>query len=205
MLREEVGLSTESRQLMDIVIRETDRLNTIITEFLDYARPKTAHQVMISLASLLQETTVLFRNSPEFREGISVDCSVDPTLDVMGDPQRLRQVFWNLLINAAQAISQQGTISIQAAPDHRADAGSDMLITIADSGSGIDPANIDKIFDPFFTTKTHGTGLGLAIAYRIIDDHGGSISVESGPGIGTKFKIRLPVSAVPSALPQEAS
>ena len=204
MLREEVGLKDENRQLMDIVIRETDRLNTIITEFLDYARPRSTKQFPIFLASILQETIVLFRNSREFRDDISVACNVDPALMVTGDPQRLRQVFWNLLINAAQAVQDRGKVSIDA---RLADAGRPdpvMVISVSDTGSGISSGDIEKIFDPFFTTKSQGTGLGLAIAYRIVEDHGGSISAENGPGGGAIFTVRLPAAPSPSLVAERS-
>ena len=205
MLREETTLSDGNRQLMDIVIRETDRLNTIITEFLDYARPKAAHQEQLSLADLLQETTILFRNSREFRDGITVECTVEPILAFKGDPQRLRQVFWNLLINAAQAIKEGGVVSISARRENQgAREGDTIIIVVSDTGEGIASDDIDKIFDPFFTTKARGTGLGLAIAYRIIEDHGGVISVMSKKGQGTTFTVRLP-AALSSSLVSSAA
>ncbi len=194
MLREGMSMSPDDRGLMDIVLRETDRLNTIINEFLDYARPRTTDLERISLAALLQETAVLFRNAREYREGIVLSCSIDPRLEVFGDPRRLRQVFWNLLINAAQAIREGGTVRITAELDGTAREGGAISITVADSGEGIAAGDLDKIFDPFFTTKANGTGLGLAIVYRIIDDLGGSIFAASTPGVGTRFVIRLPAA-----------
>jgi two-component system sensor histidine kinase PilS (NtrC family) len=195
MLREELDLKADSKRLMDIVLRETERLNIIITDFLDYARPKNSRQERIDLNSLVQETVTLFRNSRDFREGISVHCEIDTPRAVMGDPLRLRQVFWNLLINAAQAIGDRGAIWIIASSSRgHAD---EITITVTDDGSGIPPENLGKIFDPFFTTKNHGTGLGLAIAYRIIEDHKGTIDVKSGPGKGTTFTIHLPSAEIP--------
>jgi two-component system sensor histidine kinase PilS (NtrC family) len=205
MLREGMHLSEDNRQLMEIVLRETDRLNTIITEFLEYARPRSSQQIMISLASLMQETIVLFRNSREFHEGIVLDCRIDPGLEVSGDPQRLRQVFWNLLINASQAIRTSGSITITAYRDEGAGVLDETIIMVSDTGTGIGPEDLEKIFDPFFTTKTHGTGLGLAIVYRIIEDHGGSLSVSSEPGKGTTFTIRIPAMQVQSLASPTAS
>lgn len=194
MLREEISLSDDNRLLMDIVLRETDRLNTIITEFLDYARPKASQQTRISLDSLLQETAVLFRNAREYRDGIALRCSIDPELEVIGDPQRLRQVFWNLFINAAQATPEAGGITVTAVPIGTPGTAEEIKIVLSDTGIGIAPDDLDKIFDPFFTTKTNGTGLGLAIVYRIIEDMGGSISAASSTGKGTVFTIRLPAA-----------
>jgi signal transduction histidine kinase len=106
----------------------------------------------------------------------------------------MRQVFWNLLINACQAMPDGGEITVSALPlSHSEDDAVWCEIVIQDTGCGIAHEYLDKIFDPFFTTKTSGTGLGLAIVDRIIEDHGGIIDVESETGRGTKFRIRLPM------------
>jgi two-component system sensor histidine kinase PilS (NtrC family) len=195
MLQGELDLEDDHKHLMDIVLRETDRLNTIITEFLDYARPRSRQRERMALHAVLNETIVLFKNSKNFRGGIEVRCMIDPQLTVTGDPQRLRQVFWNLLINAAQAIRDAGSISISAVPG-TGDQSDEAIIRISDTGMGIADEHLQNIFDPFFTTKTDGTGLGLAIVFRIIEDLGGSIDVKSEPGKGTIFTIRLPYEDV---------
>jgi len=192
MLREDLQLNEDNRRLMDIVLRETDRLNTIITEFLDYARPKPLSRMSMPLAMVLQETVDLLRNSRDFREGLTVSCKVDPGLRVLGDPQRLRQVFWNLLINAAQAMRHGGTLTITASPAGSGAVHDEVVMSVADTGDGIAAGDVAKVFDPFFTTKADGTGLGLAIAYRIISDHEGRIDVRSEQGRGTTFTIWLP-------------
>jgi two-component system, NtrC family, sensor histidine kinase PilS len=195
MLQGELDLKGDHKHLMDIVLRETDRLNTIITEFLDYARPRSDQRERLALDAVVNETIELFKNSRMFQAGISIRCEVAPNMAVTGDPQRLRQVFWNLLINAAQATSDGGSIVISAAPgtDDRSD---EVIICISDTGTGIANEHLENIFDPFFTTKTDGTGLGLAIVYRIIEDLGGSIDVKSEPGKGTIFTIRLPFEEI---------
>jgi signal transduction histidine kinase len=200
VLQGELDLKGDEKHLMNIVVRETDRLNTIITEFLEYARPQTPQAEQILLSSILDETIMLLKNSRDFREGIAIRVDVDPHVVIKGDAQRMRQVFWNLLINACQAMPDGGEITVGAMPMSRSDRYSGWCeIVIKDMGRGIAHEYLDKIFDPFFTTKTGGTGLGLAIVERIIEDHGGIIDVESEPGRGTKFRIRLPVleEAVP--------
>ncbi|HXY55629.1 MAG TPA: ATP-binding protein [Nitrospirota bacterium] len=194
VLQGELHLEGDDKHLMDIVVRETDRLNTIITEFLDYARPQTIQAERIIVSSILDETILLLKNSRDFREGITIRVDADPHVAIRGDAQRMRQVFWNLLINSCQAIPDRGEITVSTLP--LSYGGGDAAwceIIIQDTGCGISPEYLDKIFDPFFTTKTSGTGLGLAIVNRIIEDHGGVIDVESGTGRGTKFRIRLPV------------
>ncbi len=191
MLQSDLDLKGEHKHLMDIVLRETDRLNTIITEFLDYARPRSIQQEPIALESLLRETIELFRNSRNYHNDMFIEQDVLPDLIVSGDPHRLRQVIWNLLINAGQAVQGKGTIRVSAG-SHRTDDSNEIAIRIADTGSGIAREHMPNIFDPFFTTKSDGTGLGLAIAYRIITDHAGSIDVHSVVGEGTVFTIKLP-------------
>ncbi len=194
VLQGELNLKDENKQLMDIVVREADRLNSIITEFLEYARPKTNQDDTIALSDVFFQTITLLKNSKEFTERINIRRDIGPNLSIRGDAQRLRQVFWNLLINACQAMPDGGMITISAVPiSHAGDGASWCEIVIADTGKGIALEYRDNIFDPFFTTKIGGTGLGLAIVYRIIEDHGGMISVETDEGKGAEFKIRIPM------------
>jgi signal transduction histidine kinase len=134
-------------------------------------------------------------------DDIRISCTVDPEIAVLGEARRLRQVFWNLLINSCQAMPQGGKMTISASPVQYDDDDDDSAwceIVIADTGQGISPEHLAKIFDPFFTTKIGGTGLGLAIVYRIIEDHGGTIAVEAEEGKGTKFRILIPMIEGPS-------
>ncbi len=193
VLQGELDLHGDNKHLMDIVVRETDRLNTIITEFLEYARLKNAQNDQVELLPILDETMMLLKNCKDCSCDIRIKHTIDPDVVIQGDAQRLRQVFWNLLINACQAMPQGGEIVITARPFTREnDQTSWWEISIADTGRGIAYDDRDKIFSPFFTTKTGGTGLGLAIVYRIVEDHRGTITVDSVPGKGTQFIIRLP-------------
>jgi len=194
LLKTGLDLKDDDRKLMDIVVRETDRLNTIITEFLEYARPQNIKNESIDLPLILDETIMLIRNSPAYSENIIIKQDITPGLKITGDSQRLRQVFWNLLINACQSIAAIGSISITAKPYTALNDGTEWCeILIDDTGTGISSEHLANIFTPFFTTKTDGTGLGLAITYRIIEDHHGSISVESIPDKFTRFSIKLPL------------
>jgi two-component system sensor histidine kinase PilS (NtrC family) len=215
VLQSELTLKDDDKRLMDIVVRETDRLNGIITDFLEYARPKPAQTERVDLRLLLDETIALLANSRPSGADIRIAATeVAARLELKGDARRLRQVFWNLLINSCQAMPEGGAVRISAQRASRAefevqnsgaqtpiretpnpgpDAGF-LEISVADTGPGIPREHLDRIFDPFFTTKTGGTGLGLAIAYRIVEDHQGTISAVSEPGMGARFVIRLPLS-----------
>jgi two-component system sensor histidine kinase PilS (NtrC family) len=198
ILQGELALQGDNKHLMDIVVRETDRLNTIIMEFLEYARLKNAQNDYIELSSVLEETIMLLKNCREYSGSIRITEQVDPHAVIKGDSQRIRQVFWNLLINACQAMPQGGEITVTARVVPGANDDLDWCeIIITDSGQGIAQEDRDRIFNPFFTTKTGGTGLGLSIVYRIIEDHQGTITVDSAPGKGTQFIIRLPISEEP--------
>ncbi len=198
VLQGELALQGDNKHLMDIVVRETDRLNTIIMEFLEYARLKNAQNDYIELSPVLDETIMLLKNCKEYSGNIRITQQVDPRAVIKGDSQRIRQVFWNLLINACQAMPQGGEITVTARVSSRAKDDLDWcVIIIKDSGQGIAKEDRDRIFNPFFTTKTGGTGLGLSIVYRIIEDHQGTITVDSAPGKGTQFIIRLPIREEP--------
>jgi two-component system sensor histidine kinase PilS (NtrC family) len=198
LLQGELELRGDDKRLMDIVVHETDRLNSIITDFLDYARPKNTQAERIALGPTVDETVMLLKNSKKFNQDIVITCDIDPGIRLSGDAQRMRQVFWNLLINACQAMPDGGVITISATVSPAVDGRAWCQIIITDTGLGIARESRDKIFDPFFTTKTGGTGLGLAIVYRIIEDHEGAISVDSEAGKWTRFTIRLPLFEEPS-------
>ncbi len=195
VLKSELELKDDNKHLMEIVVREADRLNTIISELLEYARPRNAQNEQVGLASILDDTVMLLKNSGNVSKEITYIREVDPLIVLQGDSQRLRQVFWNLLINACQAMQTGGVLTIKAVQYVHDDEDTSWCeILISDTGIGIAQGSIDRIFDPFYTTKNGGTGLGLAVAYRIIDDHQGTITVESVPGKGTTFRVRLPMN-----------
>ncbi len=193
LLQDELELKDDNKRLMDIVVHEADRLNSIITDFLEYARPKNAQAEQIVLGPSIDETVLLLKNSKTFNQDVTITCEIAPHIRINGDVQRMKQVFWNLLINSCQAMPNGGTITISVSLCPATEEKRWCQIVIADTGQGISRECLGKIFDPFFTTKTEGTGLGLAIVYRIIEDHEGTISVDSEFGKGTRFTIRLPL------------
>jgi two-component system sensor histidine kinase PilS (NtrC family) len=194
----------ESRRLMDIVLRETDRLNRILTEFLEYARPGPLRLEALPLAEAVAEVLAIFDASRP--PGVEVSVELQPGLHLRADPGQLRQLLWNLLLNAAQAMPGGGVVALgaraspppQDGPARRRnerEEGGWVEIAVRDGGVGIPAEAQDRIFDPFFTTKPGGTGLGLATVHRIVEEHGGSIRVQSAEGKGTTFHLRLPRAA----------
>jgi len=189
MLKEGSVPDNQKERLMEIALNEMNRLNRVITDFLTYSRPTPAEFRMFDLHRLLDETLELLENVDQDRSNLSIRKEYGGTLEVKADPQKLRQVFWNLGINAVEAMPGGGELVVSTRNAERL-----VEITFKDSGSGIDMEHIEKIFYPFFTTKEQGTGLGLAIAYRIVEEHNGILRVASNSGIGTTFEVILPGS-----------
>lgn len=190
------GIDAGDKRLLDIVQRETERLNALITDFLAYARPRRPIKLMVNLKGFIGNLVALLVTDPRFeRVQILNDCPDDLSVEV--DRDQFQQVFWNLLTNAAEAMSAEGTVSIKAAVMHKREhlkgLGGEVRIDVTDNGAGMVPEDVNRIFEPFFTTKTGGTGLGLATVYRIIEAHDGMIAVDSSIGKGTTFTIYLPV------------
>jgi len=189
VLRGGDGMGDEDRRLMDIALVETERLNSIVSEFLDYARPREPMRKLTDLSDMLADVESLVSNSSEFSDGVNFVLDL-PEYNVMAvcDSGQIRQVLMNLANNAAQAIEGEGTVKMGI----RDDGGGNAVIEVEDNGAGIPKGDLDKIFFPFFSTKPGGAGLGLSIVFRIIEDHGGRIRVESESGRGSKFTVILP-------------
>ena len=199
LLREELKLNEENSHLLDIALRETDRLNLIITNFLTYTRPVPLNKRQCDIKELITDAITFLKKSKEYREDINIIIEfTDGELTANVDPHQINQVLWNLSINALQAVNGDGEIKVSAKKlkkslqpgEHLAEY---VEIAFIDNGTGIAPEIRDKIFYPFFTTKESGSGLGLAIVQRVIEDHQGTIKVESKVGKGTRFTIYLPV------------
>ncbi|HEY3307335.1 MAG TPA: ATP-binding protein [Desulfuromonadaceae bacterium] len=194
LLAEQGSITDSDRRLLSIVVREADRLNILITEFLAYARPALPRKVRIDLHSFVDETCSFLASDNRFRN-VSIRNLVSSLITIRADANQFRQVLLNLLSNAAEAMDG-GNIEIKAS--HQSGGGGFSndpvaVITVTDSGPGIMPGTEAHLFEPFWTTKPEGTGLGLAVIYRIIEAHGGTISVECPPGAGCCFRIMLPV------------
>lgn len=171
------------------ILDELDRIEQIVGELVVLAKPANEKKSQVDLSSLLQDTVNLM--SPQAAmQNVGLRVEIEPGLPfVEGVRNQLKQVLINLIKNSIEAIGEEGEIVITATYQSR-----HILITVADNGKGIEPEVIEKIATPFFSTKDSGTGLGLMISYGIIHNHGGEISVESKFGVGTEFRIKLPVN-----------
>ncbi len=206
----------ESQRLMDIVVRETDRLNVLITDFLQYSRPGPPIPEAVDTAEALGELLKLLEGARP--ENVAVEFECPPGLEIWADRDQLKQVLWNLCSNAIEAMPDGGVLRIQislAPADGSQDVrllrrngrqevypaqdcgNSRVEIAIQDSGVGIPDDVQERMFEPFFTTKTEGTGLGLATVHRIVESHGGMLTMESADGTGTIFRIELPLAGAP--------
>jgi len=197
LIAEDRGIAEKDRNLLEIVLRETDRLNELITDFLIYARPTQPVKVEISFCQLVSELLALLATDPRF-DRVEIRNNCESSISVIADIDQLKQVLWNLMVNAAEALPPNGCISIdtRVVDEHELARGLTTMaqISVADNGCGIDKENLERVFEPFFTTKQGGTGLGLATVYRIIEAHGGRIMVDSSKGLGTTFTLLLPVA-----------
>jgi two-component system sensor histidine kinase PilS (NtrC family) len=191
------SLGEEDRRLLDIVLREGGRLAQLVTEFLAFARPAPLRRAPVDVAVLAAETLEAFSHDPA-ATGLTLERRLSPA-PVQADADQLRQVLWNLLVNAAQALAsgaaQGGGGRIEVACSAGEEGGATLVVS--DDGPGIDPEDRAHLFTPFFTTKPEGTGLGLATIHRIVDAHGGSVTVEGERGRGARFTVRLPAAGAP--------
>ncbi len=181
-------MSEEHRHLLDIVTRESHRLNGIITDFLAYSRGKQYRFDKADLVRLLEDTLTLMRHRMTAENtGITIESRfASPEAWVVADGDRIKQVFWNLAENAVRAMKQGGTLRITIER-----LGEDWQISFADTGTGMTPQQKEKIFEPFQSNFEGGTGLGLAVVYQIVQAHEGKVWARSKPGQGTTFVLRL--------------
>ena len=173
-----------------IVGGEVERINLIVQQLLNFAKPSPSQIVPLDVPKLLNETLDLL-NSELVQRHVQVHKRYKAAEQVLGDPQQLKQVFINLILNSLQAMNGEARLEIRTAVD-----GPNLFVTIADNGCGIAPKDLPHIFEPFYTTKATGTGLGLAVVHGIVREHGGRITVDSQIGHGTTLRVLLPLAAV---------
>ncbi len=194
ILRDELPLTGEQAQLMDIVIRESERLNDTIRSFLAYARPQRQAAACIDVRRTVSETATLLQNSPERQPShvLTVDVPAVPVC-CLADEAQIRQIVWNLASNALRAMPDGGALRLTVAAEPIEGGEGHLAIAVCDEGVGIAAADIDGILQPFRGGFARGTGLGLSIVHRIVSDYGGQLQVASAPGQGTTVTVRLPL------------
>jgi len=185
------GADAETCNLVDIAVREVDRVNALISNLLDYARPRTEDRQRLDLGEMVAEIAKIFEQERRTKE-VRLQLRAQTGVWVEAASGQMQQVLWNLLRNAVEAMSEGGTIYLSTA--HRNATTPEAILMVRDTGIGIPREDLEHIFEPFFSRKTSGTGLGLATTARIVEDHKGTIDVLSQPGKGTTFTIRLPAA-----------
>jgi len=212
MLRTQIDSASdgEPRKLMEIVLRETDRLNRLITDFLEYARPGPAVLEAVDVAAAVEDVLKMFESVRP--RSIAIELDLEPGLAITADASQLRQVLWNLVLNASDAMTKGGVLRVLAhahsgeLPQEISNPGRNESmaaakpgwaeIAVSDTGVGIPPEVCERVFDPFYTTKASGSGLGLAAVHRIVAEHSGSAKLESRVGQGTTMRLRFPRAEV---------
>jgi two-component system sensor histidine kinase HydH len=187
ILRKEISYNPEHDKLMQIVLRETDRLNVLVNNFLLFAKPPVGKIERVYLENALSETIKLFEKNQDTGHRVSIISDFSSNIWVEMDPVHLRQVVWNIILNAAEAIEGEGFIKVKTYPLKNNTA----CIEVSDTGCGMTEKLIQSIFNPFFTTKPSGTGLGLSIVHRILESYNTWLEVESEVGKGSKFTLKL--------------
>ncbi len=187
-----------NRRLMEIVLREVNRLNNLVNDFLQFARPQRTEIEEFELNQLIMDTLYIFQNSQSWSKNLDIETKIMSPLKIKSDPQQLKQVFWNIFLNASEAMPKGGLISISAEKETGFQGSSESVesvrIKIEDNGPGLDPKIAKDIFKPFSTTKKDGSGLGLAIVKRLVEGLGGEVSGENLAREGAMITIILPIS-----------
>jgi PAS domain S-box-containing protein len=180
----------EKQTIFEVLKKESERLNNALDEFLDYARPRKLQKSDVDINQILVEIVKLTQQDPALINGHAIKINFDSELPhVSVDRDRVKQVFWNIVINGMKSMENKGTLSVKTISIDKW-----IQVEISDTGKGIAPENKNKIFTPFFTMRKGGTGLGLSIAQRIMEEHKGKIEVESAEGKGTVFTINFPLT-----------
>jgi two-component system, NtrC family, sensor histidine kinase HydH len=186
LLRTAQELSSEDRQLCDIIQRETNRLNDLVTDMVDLSRARRPELATVDVAVLAREVVELAGRSGRSVSDVRVEYEGPEALRIVADGAQVRQLVWNLVRNGVQASDPGGVVKVIVDAQ-----GSVPVLMVTDQGAGIDAAAKERLFDAFFTTRSHGTGVGLAVVKRIADEHGFEITVESNAGKGASFRVAL--------------
>lgn len=204
VLRDQLDLNESQSRLMSIIIRESDRLNKLISDFLDLSRPRKPDFKLVSIHAVISEIMLLLKTCEAYKESIQIKLDIEEEqIEVELDKDQFTQIAWNLAKNALEAMPEGGTLTIKGVIRHDTDQSKRILenqpkppffrLTVSDTGIGMNQDIISRIFDPFVTYKRKGVGIGLAIVYRIVENHHATIRVISAPRKGTSFLIDFPL------------
>jgi len=185
LLHEDTNPGSYEDKLMQIILRETDRLKHIVNDIRLFAKPQTKNSRPIKMVDSINDTIELFLKDPEEFDKLTIHTDLDNNCFILIDPDHFTQILWNLLKNASQSIKTNGKINVSLSSPRN----NRVYLKIKDTGCGINKNNFNHIFDPFYTTKPDGTGLGLSIIHRLIDTYNGMIDFDSVPGKGTIFTV----------------
>jgi two-component system, NtrC family, sensor histidine kinase HydH len=189
LVQRETESEERRHEFLDIIQKESRRLNRLLTSFLEFARPRKPDLRVVEIGEILDSVIILVRNAGDTSR-LALQKHIQRDLPMLEcDPEQLKQVLLNLVMNASQAMPKGGTVSLEAQRD-----GTNVNIDVGDQGGGIDKENLERIFDPFFTTKGNGTGLGLSVAHQIVSQHGGMLTIARNSPQGVTVRLSLPLS-----------
>jgi signal transduction histidine kinase len=191
VLSNELNVGSTERRLMEIIVSESNRLSGILEEFLRFVRPQERRVAVFDVANTVSEVMEIFRLSDEISDAHQIEVDVSPPKSMLsGDRDQIRQIIYNVAKNAVRAMDAGGRLQV-----HGRESRDRYTIQFVDTGRGMSPDELSRLFTPFSTAFDDGTGLGMAIVRRIVEDHGGTIDIESRPGEGTTVTIYLPRDA----------
>jgi two-component system sensor histidine kinase PilS (NtrC family) len=190
MLREGLKMDEVNSRLMEIILREISRLNHLVNDFLLFTRPKKPELKEFDLIQLIYDSLELFKNSDRWNQNVQLHVELDGPIPLKSDPEQLKQVLWNLFLNATEAMPNGGQLHVSAGKEDGSEDES-IRMCVRDTGLGFSPNALSHLFTPFFTTKDGGSGLGLAIVKRIVEELKGTVNGKNHPDGGAEITIRL--------------
>ena len=206
VLQRELRVTGENARLLELIVRESERLDSFIRELLDYARERPLQVETVEIGGLLRDVSDVARRHPSAEPGKKVTLTAsEEALWTRADYEQLKQVLLNLLINGLEAIEGAGEVTVRPIAERAAGGGGRVGFEVRDTGIGIPAEELERVTEPFFSTKNGGTGLGLAIVNRIVERHGGSLDIDSRVGEGTAFRVWLPRTTTPASVMAQAA
>ncbi len=206
VLQRDLKVTGENARLLELIVRESERLDSFILELLDYARERPLQVETVEIGGLLRDVSDVARRHPSAEPGKKVSLTAsEEALWTRADYEQMKQVLLNLLINGLEAIEGTGEVTVSPIAERAAGGGGRVGFEVRDTGVGIPAEELERVTEPFFSTKNGGTGLGLAIVSRIVERHGGTLDIDSRVGEGTAFRVWLPRTTTPASVMAQAA